>query len=241
MTKIYYIASFLVLSLLFLAWPGLGQAALIYQRLSPLGTIINNPITVHIDEGSGFAVCSNPPFDFWGIAFTTSSTGTAGIGFIQTANDSTYTSDTYTINLPAGNYFEIYFLCNPVMPLIGQPVDVAGWPHVASDHFTVSAPIEVQTKITPSTLNLKKSGGAVKARLKFPTGHLAKDVVCSSVKLNNQVPATSCKAHSSNLIDVFFDVNAVKNILTPGNNVLLTVSGKVGISDFIGSDTIRVK
>jgi hypothetical protein len=100
----------------------------------------------------------------------------------------------------------------------------------------------------PDTLNLKSKGKVVTVYIELPEGYDAEEIDISTVMLNGIVPAW---AHPTDVGDydsdgvsdlmVKFDRSDVQNVLAPGNEVEVTVSGQLtdGTS-FEGADTIRV-
>ena len=100
----------------------------------------------------------------------------------------------------------------------------------------------------PDTLNLKSKGKVVTVYIELPEGYDVEKTDVSTVMLNGIVPAL---AHPTDVGDydsdgvsdlmVKFDRSDVQDVLEPGNEVEVTVSGQLtdGTS-FEGADTIRV-
>jgi beta propeller repeat protein len=99
----------------------------------------------------------------------------------------------------------------------------------------------------PDTLNLKSKGNYVTVYIELPRGYLVTQIDISSIRLNGTVPALA-KPKAIGDYDkdgipdlmVKFDRAAVQKILALGNQVEITITGKVAGVDFEGSDTIRV-
>lgn len=111
----------------------------------------------------------------------------------------------------------------------------------------------------PDTLNLKSQGQWITCYIELPEGYDVWKLDGSTVLLNGIngiVPVylgkegwAKAESNNSNIMDhdgdgilermVKFDTAAIQGILSPGE-VVLTLTGKVGLADFEGSDTIRV-
>ena len=158
--------------------------------------------------------------------------------------------------------------------------DVAGNLATSTDYtFVTLAPatttppvvgeVTVRVKIEPRTLNVKSRGKWVQAQVLFPEGYDARDVVISSVKLNNtlspekvKVKARKDKKHDDDdgdeddddndresALNLKFSRSAVINLLNGGTAATSTassvikeivISGTVGSKTFGGTTTIRV-
>ncbi len=113
----------------------------------------------------------------------------------------------------------------------------------------------------PDTLNLKSKGKWITCYIELPEGYDVWQIDGSTVLFNGIVPAylgkegwVKAEANESNITDndedgilermVKFDRAAVRDILSPGTAVILTLTGKVfynaGLADFEGKDVIRV-
>ncbi|NWF77845.1 MAG: Ig-like domain-containing protein [Chloroflexi bacterium] len=99
----------------------------------------------------------------------------------------------------------------------------------------------------PDTLNLKTKDKYVTVYIELPPGYDVAKIDVSSIRLNGTVPAltkpTNVGDYDSDGIPdlmVKFDRAAVKDLLTPGSQVEITVTGEVAGIGFEGSDTIRV-
>ena len=118
--------------------------------------------------------------------------------------------------------------------------------------LTVSDIVPVTIDIDPDTLNLKSKGKWITCYIELPLGHGydVEDINVSTILLNDVVPAED--HHPTNIGDydndgildlmVKFNRQAVQGILEPGDNVAITVAGKLqdGMC-FEGIDYIRVK
>ena len=106
----------------------------------------------------------------------------------------------------------------------------------------------VTVDFDPDTLNLKSKGKVVTVYIELPEGYDVDDIDISTVMLNGIVPAL---AHPTDVGDydsdgvpdlmVKFDRSDVQDVLEPGNEVEVTVSGQLTDgTTFEGTDTIRV-
>jgi hypothetical protein len=128
-------------------------------------------------------------------------------------------------------------------------------------HRPVNA-ISVQLEIKPETLNRRSRGSWIMAKIEFPHGYDARHVEVASLRLNGTVPAelqpvAFCedrhgRSHehdddgddededSCRELKVKFDRARVQATLSPGDNVRITVTGRLGVLIFEGVDEIRV-
>jgi len=108
--------------------------------------------------------------------------------------------------------------------------------------------VEATVDFDPDTLNLKSKGKVVTVYIELPEGYDVEETDISTVMLNGIVPAL---AHPTDVGDydsdgvpnlmVKFDRSHVQNVLEPGNEVEVTVSGQLTDgTTFEGTDTIRV-
>lgn len=110
--------------------------------------------------------------------------------------------------------------------------------------------LQTQTSLNfdPNTLNLKSKGNSVTAYIELSQGFDAKQINVSSIMLNDPVPALSKPTaigdyNHNGIFDLMvkFNRQAVQNILTSGDQVKVTVSGKLNNGRlFKGDDTIKV-
>ncbi len=122
--------------------------------------------------------------------------------------------------------------------------------------------ITATIKIVPQTLNLKSKGKWIMCMISLPKGYNVSEINVSSVRLNENVTPDLSKELESEppegnttAIDEDNDENetstiklklkfsraAVMAILTPGNAVIITVTGKLyDNTSFAGNDTIRI-
>jgi len=102
--------------------------------------------------------------------------------------------------------------------------------------------------INPDTLNLNSSGNWITCYIELPDNYGVADIDTSTVLLNDVVPAED---HPTDIGDydndgipdlmVKFDRQVVQGILEPGENVAITVTGKLFAgTQFEGTDYIRV-
>jgi hypothetical protein len=121
--------------------------------------------------------------------------------------------------------------------------------NVATVTITVIEVLRVSATIDfdPNTLNLGSQGKVVTVYIELPRGYSVRGIEVSSIRLNGTVPAlakpTAIGDYDKDGIPdlmVKFDRAAVEKILAPGDQVEITIEGKVAGVDFQGSDTIRV-
>jgi hypothetical protein len=146
---------------------------------------------------------------------------------------------------------------NGVTPEIELPVGVHVITLVVNDGnnlsapdtvtITVIAPLEVQMKFTPQTLNCKSKGKWVKAHMKLPTGFTGKNVDKQATATlepfglpTNKIQASSGKSPN---VDISFDRGTFARALIgdPNETVEVTAVGQLKSGRyFFGTDTIRV-
>jgi hypothetical protein len=109
--------------------------------------------------------------------------------------------------------------------------------------------IQATIDIIPGQLNLKSKVKWITCYIELPEDYDVEDIDVSAIKLNDEVPAES---HPTIIGDydgdgiadlmVKFDGPAVQEILEPGDDVEITVTGELNDgTPFAGIDTIRVK
>ena len=113
------------------------------------------------------------------------------------------------------------------------------------DEFVLQT--ETNIDFDPDVLNLKSKDNYVTTYIELPPGYDVSKINISGIRLNGTVPAltkpTKVGDYDRDRIPdlmVKFDASAVKSLLTPGNQVEITITGEVAGIDFQGSDTIRV-
>ncbi|MEK6699725.1 MAG: hypothetical protein AABZ10_11880, partial [Nitrospirota bacterium] len=111
----------------------------------------------------------------------------------------------------------------------------------------LALPLQAKLDIDPDTINLKSKGRWITAYIELPEGFAPGDVAVSSILLNGQVPASlqpvgmdDCDNDGVAELMVKFDRQAVQEILPEGNQVELTVTGKVAGLDFMATDPVSV-
>ncbi len=127
-----------------------------------------------------------------------------------------------------------------------------------SDATTVAViPLNADIDFDPDTLNLTSNGNWVTVFIELPEGADVNAIDGSTVVLNGVVSAylgkqgwAKAESNDGNITDhdgdgimarmVKFNMDEVKAILTPGEEVVITVSGLAGEIAFGGTDTIRV-
>jgi len=116
-------------------------------------------------------------------------------------------------------------------------------------NLTVYLPIEASIDFQPDLLKLnpKAKGGFVETYIELPPGYDVRQIDISSIKFNGIVPAlpkpTKVGDHDKDGIPdlmVKFSGAAVQSLLTPGDQIEITVTGEVAGIAFEGTDTIRV-
>jgi len=136
-----------------------------------------------------------------------------------------------------------------VRPIDGNGDSVAVTDMGAYEYVPPAEPaIEATIDFDPDTLNLKSKGKVVTVYIELPEGYDVEKTDISTVMLNGIVPAL---AHPTDAGDydsdgvpdlmVKFDRSDVQDVLEPGNEVEVTVTGKLTDgTPFEGTDTIRV-
>ena len=116
--------------------------------------------------------------------------------------------------------------------------------------------VKADIDVDPNTLNLKSNGKWLTVDIELTKGYAASDIALSTVRLNGTVPAVADGKygfvheqehhkgdngkHAGSELTVKFSLDAVKAVLSPGDKVTITVTGKVDSADFEGNTTIRV-
>ena len=107
----------------------------------------------------------------------------------------------------------------------------------------VTATIDFQ----PDTLNLKSGGCFVTVYIELPEGFSVKDIDVSTILLNGEVSALSEPTEIGDYdkdgipdLMVKFDRAEVQSVLTVGEEVEITITGKVDGTSYEGVDIIRV-
>ncbi|MBN2020634.1 MAG: hypothetical protein JW749_10475 [Sedimentisphaerales bacterium] len=117
-----------------------------------------------------------------------------------------------------------------------------GWVGVNWEVFSAAFPVGVSMKVSPRTINLKSKGQSITATLLLGDDLKADDVVVSSLRLLGQVPASKVKISArSNKLIAKFDRPEVQTLLQTGNDVEITLTGKMQDGTFItATDTVKV-
>jgi murein DD-endopeptidase MepM/ murein hydrolase activator NlpD len=99
----------------------------------------------------------------------------------------------------------------------------------------------------PDVLNLGSTDKYVTAYIELPSGYEISQIDISSISLNDTIPALAKPTQIGDYdndgipdLMVKFSRAAVKSLLTPGDQVQITITGQVAGIAFEGSDTIRV-
>ena len=143
----------------------------------------------------------------------------------------TYTAATYMSGLGPGEYtFHVW--ANNTLGATGSE----------SVSFTV-AQKALSVEVHPQTLNLKSKGRWVTVRITPPEGYTPQDIVIETVKLhigNVELEAEWGRA-GEDCVMVKFSRSDLQELLEPGEDVELVVTGKLADGNSFGSkDTIRV-
>ncbi|UCH89129.1 MAG: FG-GAP repeat protein [Thermoplasmata archaeon] len=116
-------------------------------------------------------------------------------------------------------------------------------------YFAVAYPdySKIEIDIHPDTSNLNSKGRYITCYIELSRDYDAAEIDVRTILLNNIVPAQS-KVISIGDYDkdgitdllVCFERSAVIDILEPGENVEITITGKIGTEEFKGFDTFKV-
>jgi hypothetical protein len=142
----------------------------------------------------------------------------------------------------------------------GMAADVSGQPRLfvanaGSGTVTVIGlpgglpPVPVAISFSPNTLNLKSSGHWVKCVIEPEPPLVADSIAISSIRLNGVVAVDPDAAHSIGDSDgdgrrdltVRFLRQAVELVLPEGDEVPVTITGRIANRNFTGHETISVK
>jgi hypothetical protein len=153
----------------------------------------------------------------------------------------------YASPLVAGGIRYVWSSTTGLSSLQGGTLIVATSGSVTGSYLTIVERLPATVDFDPDTLNLKSKGNYVTVYIELPRGYLVTQIDISSIRLNGTVPALA-KPKAIGDYDkdgipdlmVKFDRAAVQKILAPGNQVEITIMGKVAGVDFEGGDTIRV-
>ncbi len=130
--------------------------------------------------------------------------------------------------------------------------DLAG--NSASASVTFTAVLRAEINIDPDTLNLNSQGKWITGYIEFPSQYDVMSIDIDSVTLNGKINAESDSKYdfvsdpqpTDKDMDgvpefmVKFDRGAVAKMLSPGDSVLLSVSGAFSAGRFEGTDSIRM-
>ena len=132
---------------------------------------------------------------------------------------------------------------NDVSPKLSKSLIV--WLTWDGNDWEISAavkPESVTIKVTPQSLNLKSKGQWITCHVSMPADLRASDVLVSSLRLQGEVPASKVSvSERSNQLMIKFDRAAVQALLSPGEQVEITLTGQMADGTWIeASDTIKV-
>jgi len=127
-------------------------------------------------------------------------------------------------------------------PIVSRVIDIP--PPGPPFHVLISATVDID----PDTLNLKSKGEWITCYIELPEGYDVNDIDVGTVVLNGAVPAEPKPTEVGDNdhdgvpdLMVKFDRSSVQDILEPGDEVEITVTGELTDRTlFEGSDTIRV-
>lgn len=115
------------------------------------------------------------------------------------------------------------------------------------DSTSLTVLISATIDFDPDTLNLQSKGKWVTTYIELPECYDLTKIDVSTIKLNDEVQAEDNPREIGDYDDdgiddlmVKFDRSTVQEILEVGEEVEITVTGKVAGTSFEGSDTIRV-
>ena len=115
------------------------------------------------------------------------------------------------------------------------------------DTLDVAVLIWATIDFDPDVLNLRSTDKYVTAYIELPPGFDVRQIDISSIRLNGTVPALAKPTQVGDYdkdgipdLMVKFSRAAVKSLLTPGDQVEITITGEVVGIGFEGTDTIRV-
>jgi hypothetical protein len=101
--------------------------------------------------------------------------------------------------------------------------------------------LEADIKITPTTMYVPSKGNWANCSIELPSGFDVADIIVSSIRLENSVPAEDAHIAGKKL-EVKFDRDILDTLLHVGDNVKLTVTGDMVNGDnFRGSAFVDVK
>jgi hypothetical protein len=178
---------------------------------------------------------------------TSSSNGGTGKTTAEMKNVATYTDISWSNGLSTA----WDFVDDPYDDTGSEDVwDIApeindGYPFLSCMVQAIPATVDID----PDTLNLKSKGKWITCHVELPTGFDVSDISIDTMKLMEQLQT---ERHPTNIGDhdrdgiadlmVKFDRQEVQDIVEPGRNVEITVSGELCDGTiFEGSDHIRVK
>ncbi len=115
------------------------------------------------------------------------------------------------------------------------------------DTVNVTVLIRATIDFDPDTLNLKSKGKHVTTYIELPPGYDVTQIDISSIRLNDTVPVLAKPTQigdydKDGVLDLMvkFDRAAVSGVLTPGDQVDVTMTGEVAGLPFASTYTIRV-
>jgi len=174
-----------------------------------------------------------------------------------------YLSGHFAFVADNGTGLHLFDIANPTQPVQVDSCETPGLAMgvVVSGHYAYVAderqglriipihyaPIGATLDFDPNTLNLKSKGRWVTCYIELPEGCSVADIDVPSVMLNGSILAEDSPWSIGDYdldgiadLMVKFDRAAVAAILPTGENVAVTVTGKVGTAQFSGTDYIRV-
>lgn len=167
----------------------------------------------------------------------------SGVKMVVAEVDDTVAFEADDINLPE---YEFSFVANLVPgehTLTIEAWDVAGNYLQKEVDVVVPEIIQAIINIDPNTLNLKSKGKWITCYIELPEDYVVEDIDVGTVELSYGGGGVSAAWGDvqDGVLMVKFDRAEVQSILSPGDEIELTVSGELNDgTPFEGTDTIRV-
>jgi hypothetical protein len=223
-------------------------------RITPSGTVIDTAGIV-ISNSSGAQVAPSIAFDgtnylvvwmdsrnsnwrIYGARVTPSGIVLDPNGFAMSSSGEIQTHPSVTKG-PVGQLLIVYSSFMPA-PEYGA---YRTWGNLWTSSTTIQAHIEID----PKTLNTRDGGRWITCHIELPDGNDVEEIDVGSVRINGSVPAEQSLSEIGDYdgdshpdLMLKFDRSVVTSILPVGDDVLVTVTGKVGTEQFVGVDHIRV-
>jgi hypothetical protein len=168
-------------------------------------------------------------------------------------DDSTGRTVVTPLLIPAGDTITVDLTIlmpdDEIFGLVTIMVNMQGFDHIYPDimgfgfyvtHKQTPEEIPADVDIHPETLNLKSNGRWVSCQIEPPDGYDEGDFNPSTVYLEGTIIAEH-PLQTGHSLNVKFDRSDLEDMLVPGDDIVLTVTGKMNDDvPFSGTDTIRV-